>query len=91
MKTAAWGFSNDNDVKAFLGQFSALLVRPAPGHGADRRVAGQSWFVPLRSALFAEFESRGVVFIVSDLFVIFVIVAVFAVSMVGVFDVSILW
>jgi hypothetical protein len=40
------------------------------------------WFVPSRSALFPEFESRGVVF---------VIFAVFAVFVVGVFSVNILW
>jgi hypothetical protein len=42
MRTAAWGFGEDDDLKAILGQFAALLVRPAPGRSADRRVAGQS-------------------------------------------------
>jgi hypothetical protein len=42
------------------------------------------WFVPSRSALFPEFEIRGVVFVV------FVIFAVFAVFVVGVFSVNIL-
>jgi hypothetical protein len=41
MRTAAWGFGEDDDLKAILGQFAALLVRPAPGRRADRRVAGQ--------------------------------------------------
>jgi hypothetical protein len=41
MKTAAWGFREDDDLKAILGQFAALLVRPAPSRSADRRVAGQ--------------------------------------------------
>jgi hypothetical protein len=83
-------------VKAILGQFSALLVRSAPDRGADRCVVGQSWFVPSRSALFAKFESPGVVFVVSSLFVIFVVFvivavcAVFAVSVVGVVAVNIL-
>jgi hypothetical protein len=63
------------------------LIRPAPGRGADRRIIGQRWFVPSRSALFAEFESRGVVFVVSGCFVIF---AVSTVSVVGVVAVSIL-
>jgi hypothetical protein len=35
-------FGKDNEVKAILGQILALLVRPAFGRGADRRVAGQS-------------------------------------------------
>jgi hypothetical protein len=49
------------------------------------------WFVPSRSALFAEFESRGVVFVVS-VFVIFVVFvfAVFAVFVVGIVAVNIL-
>jgi ATP-dependent DNA ligase len=42
MRTAAWGFGEDDDLKAILRQFAALLVRPAPGCGADRRVVGQS-------------------------------------------------
>jgi hypothetical protein len=45
------------------------------------------WFLPSRSALFAESESRGVVFVVSGIFVIF---AVFAVFVVGVVAVNIL-
>jgi hypothetical protein len=40
--------------------------------------------VPSRSALFAEFESRGVVFVVSGLFVIFAVFAVFVVDVVAV-------
>jgi hypothetical protein len=48
------------------------------------------WFVPSRSALFPEFESRGVVFVVFGCFVVFVIFAVFAVFVVGVFSVNIL-
>jgi hypothetical protein len=49
---------------------------------------GQSWFVPSRSALFAVFESRGVIVVVSGIFVIYVVfvivvvVAVFAVLVV---------
>jgi hypothetical protein len=35
------------------------------------------WFVPSRSALFAEFESRGVVFVASGTFVVFVVVVFF--------------
>jgi hypothetical protein len=42
MRTAAWGFVKNDDLKAILGQFAALLVRPASGPSADRRVAGQS-------------------------------------------------
>jgi hypothetical protein len=42
MRTAAWDFVEDDDLKAILGQFAALLIRPAPGRGADRRVVGQS-------------------------------------------------
>jgi hypothetical protein len=45
------------------------------------------WFVPSRSALFAEFQNRCVVFVVSGIFVIF---AIFAVSVVGVVAVNIL-
>jgi hypothetical protein len=45
------------------------------------------WFVPSRSALFAEFETRCVIFVVSDIFVMFVI---FAVSVVGIVAVNIL-
>jgi hypothetical protein len=45
------------------------------------------WFIPSRSALFAEFENRCVVFVVSGIFVVFVI---FAVSVVGVVAVNIL-
>jgi hypothetical protein len=41
-------------------------------------------------AVFAEFESRGVVFVVSGIFVVFVIFAVFAVFVVGVAAVNIL-
>jgi hypothetical protein len=48
------------------------------------------WFVPSRSAVCAEFESRGVVFVVSGIFVVFVIFAVFAVFVVGVVTVNIL-
>jgi hypothetical protein len=87
MRTAAWGFGEDDDLKAILGQFAALLARPARGRSADRRVAGQSWFVPSRSALFAEFQNRCVVFVASGIFVIF---AVFAVSVVDVVAVNIL-
>jgi hypothetical protein len=47
---------------------------------------GQSWFVPSRSALFAVFESRGVIVVVSGIFVIYVVfvivVVVFAVLVV---------
>jgi hypothetical protein len=53
----------------------------------------QSWFVPSRSALFAVFESRGVIVVVSVIFVIyvvFVIVVVFAVLVVVVCRVNIL-
>jgi hypothetical protein len=39
---------------------------------------GQSWFVPSRSALFAVFESRGVIVVVSVIFVIYVVLVVFA-------------
>jgi hypothetical protein len=42
------------------------------------------WFVPSRSALFAEFQHRCVVFVVSGIF------AVFAVSVVGIVTVNIL-
>jgi hypothetical protein len=42
------------------------------------------WFVPSQSALFAEFQNRCVVFVVSGIFVIF------AVSVVGVVAVNIL-
>jgi hypothetical protein len=46
---------------------------------------GQSWFVPSRSALFAVFESRGVIVVVSVVFVncvVIVVIVVFAVLVV---------
>jgi hypothetical protein len=78
------GFGEVDDLKAILLNLSALLVRPAPGRGADRRGVGLSWFVTSWSVLFAELENWGVVF------GIFVVFAVFAVFVVVVFFVNIL-
>jgi hypothetical protein len=87
MRTAVWGFGEDDDLKAILGQFAALLARPAPGRSADRRVAGQSLVCsvavgPLRRVPESMRRLRRVG--------IFVIFAVFAVSVVGVVAVNIL-
>jgi hypothetical protein len=79
------GFGEDDDLKAILGQFAALLAQPAPGRSADRRVAGQSSVCsvavsPLRRVPESMRRLRRVG--------IFVIFAVFAVSVVGVFAVN---
>jgi hypothetical protein len=84
MRTAAWGFGEDDDLKAILGQFAALLARSAPGRSADRRVAGQSLVCsvavgPLRRVPESMRRLRRV-----GIFVIF------AISVVGVFAVNIL-
>jgi hypothetical protein len=87
MRTAAWVFGEDDDLKAILGQFAALLARPAPGGSADRRIAGQSLVCsvavgPLHRVPESMRRLRRVG--------IFVIFAVFAVTVVGVVAASIL-
>jgi hypothetical protein len=65
MRTAAWGFGEDDDLKAILGQFAALLARQHVVVALTAASLDRVWFVPSLSALFAEFQNRCVVFVAS--------------------------